>query len=158
MVHLIFTASLIHIYNSCTTKPTEARAAADDLHCCCQALGEIGHIYRNATRALEVIICIKREWQSLAATRIANGKRPKQVNNEEAYEKRKRTMSRASQDLPQFQMPTADQAIQALPMDVMGANNDIYEAWQFLDGDDFGIGAPFHFEGTTESEITHEMR
>ncbi|RFU32302.1 hypothetical protein B7463_g4018, partial [Scytalidium lignicola] len=40
----------------------DAANALEDLQFCCQALGEIGKCYRNATRALEVIICIKSDW------------------------------------------------------------------------------------------------
>lgn len=45
-----------------------------DLQFSCQALGEIGVAYKNATRALEVIICIKREWQR--TTNAVKLKRP----------------------------------------------------------------------------------
>ena len=74
IVHLIFTASLIHIYNTCTSTGKEAERAMSDLQFCCQSLTEIGQAYKNSTRALEVIICIKREWQNKAKT--ARLKRP----------------------------------------------------------------------------------
>jgi hypothetical protein len=64
IVHLIFTASLICVYNTCISKGAAAISSGNDLQFCCQALGEIGQAYQNATRALEVIICIKREWFS----------------------------------------------------------------------------------------------
>jgi hypothetical protein len=64
IVHLVFTASLIHIYNTCISTGAEAQNALGDLQFCCQALTEIGQAYKNSTRALEVLICIKREWQS----------------------------------------------------------------------------------------------
>jgi hypothetical protein len=71
IVHLIFTASLVHIYNACTPHDSNSysQAALDDLQFCCQSLGEIGQTYGNATRALEVIILVKREWQRMAAVR-----------------------------------------------------------------------------------------
>ncbi|KAH8802561.1 fungal-specific transcription factor domain-containing protein [Xylogone sp. PMI_703] len=62
IVHLIFTASLICVYNAYSSIGVDAANALDDLQFCCQALGEIGKSYRNATRALEVIICIKSDW------------------------------------------------------------------------------------------------
>jgi len=68
IVHLLFTASLIHIYNTCTSTGKEAENAMADLQFCCQSLSEIGQAYKNSTRALEVIICIKREWQNKANT------------------------------------------------------------------------------------------
>jgi hypothetical protein len=66
IVHLLFTASLIHIYNTCSSFGKAAESAMADLQFCCQALGEIGVAYKNSTRALEVIICIKQEWQMKA--------------------------------------------------------------------------------------------
>ncbi|KAH8585501.1 fungal-specific transcription factor domain-containing protein [Bisporella sp. PMI_857] len=62
IVHLVFTASLICVYNACTVKGAAATSNLADFQFCCQALSEIGQAYQNATRALEVIICIKREW------------------------------------------------------------------------------------------------
>lgn len=62
IVHLIFTASLICLYNAYNNIESNAANALEDLQFCCQALGEIGKCYRNATRALEVIICIKSDW------------------------------------------------------------------------------------------------
>src|SRR6266498_3272856 len=53
IVHLIFTAGLVHAYNACTTTGLEASVAMEDLQVCCQALGELGQVWRNATRALE---------------------------------------------------------------------------------------------------------
>ncbi|PMD54418.1 uncharacterized protein K444DRAFT_598015 [Hyaloscypha bicolor E] len=45
IVHLIFTASLIHIYNACTCTGADSQTALDDLQFCCQSLGEIGQTY-----------------------------------------------------------------------------------------------------------------
>jgi hypothetical protein len=64
IVHLVFTASLICIYNAYSSKMAAGGNSVQDLQFCCQALGEIGEAYQNSTRALEVIICIKREWFS----------------------------------------------------------------------------------------------
>jgi hypothetical protein len=67
-VHLIFTASLIHVLNACeATEPSLKNSAWKDLEVCCQALTEMGKGYKNATRALEVISGIKNEL--LKATR-----------------------------------------------------------------------------------------
>jgi len=93
IVHLVFTASLIHIYNTCSTSGRAAEKAMADLQFCTQALGEIGTAYKNSSRALEVVICIRLEWQ-----RTRNGlrlKRPRSsrdVNTErmKASEQRKR--------------------------------------------------------------------
>jgi hypothetical protein len=61
-VHLIFTASLIHVLNACqATEPSLKNSAWNDLEVCCQALTEMGQGYKNATRALEVVNGIKGE-------------------------------------------------------------------------------------------------
>ncbi|KAG4441939.1 hypothetical protein IFR05_002558 [Cadophora sp. M221] len=62
IVHLVFTASLICVYNTYSNDKALAANNLNDLQFCCQALGEIGGAYQNSMRALEVIICIKREW------------------------------------------------------------------------------------------------
>lgn len=50
----------------------------NDLQFCCQALTEIGAAWKNGVRALEVLICIKREWQGKAMWSKGGGylKRP----------------------------------------------------------------------------------
>lgn len=63
IVHIIFTACLVFIHDVCTQAGLGARASRNDLQFCCHALGEIGHAYGNATRALEVVILVKSEWQ-----------------------------------------------------------------------------------------------
>ncbi|KAH7131713.1 fungal-specific transcription factor domain-containing protein [Dactylonectria estremocensis] len=79
IVHIILTAALIFLHDICTREYTESRVSLRDLQFCCHALGEIGQCYGNATRALEVIILVKSEWQRLAMTaqtRTSKLKRP----------------------------------------------------------------------------------
>jgi hypothetical protein len=58
-VHLIFTASLIHVYDACSFSGSDARdSAAAELEICCYALREMGQQFKNAIRALEVIFYI----------------------------------------------------------------------------------------------------
>lgn len=59
-VHLVFTASVVHIYNIYFASTPELRNSAQRyLQICCQGLYEIGRGYRNALRALEIVTCIK---------------------------------------------------------------------------------------------------
>lgn len=59
-VHLIFTATLIHVHNACISEnSTTQQLAARYLEICCQALSEMGVGYKNARRALEIITYIK---------------------------------------------------------------------------------------------------
>lgn len=73
IVHIIFTASLVFIHDVCTRPHHESRSSLNDLQLCCHALGEIGQAYGNATRALEVVILVKSEWQRLAASTQLRG-------------------------------------------------------------------------------------
>jgi hypothetical protein len=59
-VHLVFTATLIHVFTACAaTDPTRSNTAWKNLEICCQALTEMGQGFKNASRALEVIMGIK---------------------------------------------------------------------------------------------------
>jgi len=159
IVHLIFTASLIHIYNACTCSGAESQTALDDLQFCCQSLGEIGQTYGNATRALEVIILVKREWQKVAAVRTAQGfKRPSNALDYsrsgsaegEDFRKKRRPSSNVTFDPlnpPQFLMPSAFETFRLPPHDLaLGSQalsaprdgGDIYDAWDFLNWADLG--------------------
>lgn len=69
IVHIILTASLTFIHDVCTRSYSESRHSLSDLQLCCHSLGEIGRCFGNATRALEVIILVKSEWQRIATSR-----------------------------------------------------------------------------------------
>jgi hypothetical protein len=71
VVHLIFTASLVFIFDVCSRTYAESRTSLRNLQFCCHSLGEIGQCYGNATRALEVVILVKSEWQKLVLARQA---------------------------------------------------------------------------------------
>ncbi|GKZ37272.1 hypothetical protein AbraIFM66950_008729 [Aspergillus brasiliensis] len=59
-VHLIFTAMLVHVHNAFLSCDHQIRdTARRQLEICSQALGEIGQAYKNALRALEVVMTIK---------------------------------------------------------------------------------------------------
>jgi hypothetical protein len=139
IVHLLFTAALIHVYNTCSTTDTgsaeEKEKAMEDLQFCCLALGEIGVAWRNATRALEVIICIKREWQNNAALASRLKRRCDVVEgrDDNPMRKRRETGDGASKQLPEL----ASNGSQA-PAQTFQEQTD---AWQFLEdaGQDFGI-------------------
>jgi hypothetical protein len=112
IVHLLFTASLIHIYNTCSSSGKAAESAMADLQFCCQALGEIGVAYKNSTRALEVIICIKQEWQ-----RKANAMRRKRLgsvvnlHNGEGTQRKRRVTDDMQRERPRMIQPT-DEPVQ----------------------------------------------
>jgi hypothetical protein len=46
----------------------------DDLHTpldvCCSALADLGQAFNNASRALEVLLAVKRSWQARMVSKI----------------------------------------------------------------------------------------
>lgn len=59
-VHLVFTATLIHVFTACGAMDrSRSEKAWKNLEICCQALSEMGLVFKNASRALEVIMGIK---------------------------------------------------------------------------------------------------
>lgn len=149
IVHLIFTASLVHVYNACTCSPQESQEALDDLQFCCQSLGEIGECYGNATRALDVVILVKREWQKLAANRTLtnNQKRSRMtVPGLGDYEDSSSRLAKRRSSLsvfdpsnpPRFTTPTNFETFRTTTDNSTSLANfpreggDMYDAWHFL--------------------------
>jgi hypothetical protein len=99
IVHLIFTASLICIYNAYSSKGV---VSLQDLQFCCLALGEIGVAYQNSARALEVIICIKRDWFSKTRNLSRFRRRNSITENHDMDEvRRKRRLTQSQDEAPQ---------------------------------------------------------
>ncbi|EAS35971.2 fungal specific transcription factor [Coccidioides immitis RS] len=64
-VHMIFSATLVHLLLSCTSEDSSTReAAVNDLKVCCEALKELSIAFRSATRALDSIAKTKEKWQA----------------------------------------------------------------------------------------------
>lgn len=110
-----------------------AHKGLQDLQFCCQALGEIGEAYQNSTRALEVIICIKREWLSKTRGPMRT-KRPNVAETEE------------DDDSPRKRRATLDQGSDQLnashgPSSVMGDGLDLdHGMYQYNDPWAYGTG------------------
>ncbi|KAM5352840.1 hypothetical protein ACJ41O_005562 [Fusarium nematophilum] len=155
IVHIIFTACLIFIYDVCTRPYSESRLSLGDLQLSCRALGEIGQCYGNATRALEVVILVKSEWQKIAAARkspSAGVKRPsasrQDISETEDDDGRPRRRSRPSVsttdsiDPPMFFMPPSYNAYETLLQgQVVGAPSmeAMQDLWPLPHGGDFGL-------------------
>ncbi|KAH6869050.1 fungal-specific transcription factor domain-containing protein [Thelonectria olida] len=162
IVHIIFTASLVFIHNICTRPYSESRASLHDLQLCCHSLGEIGQCYGNATRALEVIILVKCEWQRIAVAQQARNASLKRSNtsisagrqhgaNDDRHKRRHRTSSSAADsfDTPVFVMPPPSLSMsQMLSDDYAGSSSTMpapslgdhtQELWNFPDIPDFVV-------------------
>ena len=127
MVHLIFTTTVIHVYNACTGLPEDRDSAAQDLEVCCDALRTIGQSFKSANRAHEVIIYLKFE---LLNRRKANAKRPQPASShlaEETSLKRHRASGESETAAPS--QPSLDQS----PMN----------EWAYLNFEPSPLGNPF---------------
>ena len=107
-VHLIFTASLIHVLNACgAAEPSLRNSAWKDLEACQQALSELGKGFQSAMRALEVVNSIKTEL--LKATRkSAKRSAPNvtSVDDEDTATKRRRSSLATTYDIDAAQEDT----------------------------------------------------
>src|SRR5450432_1891590 len=63
-VHVLMTASLIHVYNSCCSPGVEGKIAREMVLECIQAFVEIGETLKCGTRALEIVTSIRRDLQN----------------------------------------------------------------------------------------------
>ncbi|KAF2105284.1 fungal-specific transcription factor domain-containing protein [Lophiotrema nucula] len=94
-VHLVFTASLIHVLNACqATEPSLKNSAWQDLEVCSQALMEMSKGYRSATRALEVVNGLKDEL--VKAARENTKRSAAGMMNDSSASKRRRSSAWSS--------------------------------------------------------------
>lgn len=157
IVHIVFTASLVFIYDVCTRSYADARASLTDLQFCCHALGEIGQSYGNATRALEVIILVKSEWQKLAAVRPSgsmNRKRPSVsmsagtqyglVVGDHDNNRNKRRNYPAGPGMDPFDLSASLMVPSMNNFMAFGTpqadSENMFDAWHLLNRADFGMG------------------
>lgn len=70
-VHLLFTATLIHVFTACgALDKTKSDHAWKNLEICCQALSEMSLSFKNAARAFEVIMSIKSDLLKRSRSRL----------------------------------------------------------------------------------------
>lgn len=182
IVHIIFTASLVFIHDACTQGPVAARSSRNDLQFCCHALGEIGHAYGNATRALEVIILVKSEWQRLASAgkmRYESLKRPKwsmeasdarDAGSDDGDGSRNKRRSRSSfsgpgyMEQPTFLRPPSFSALQMscddypgqpMGMTMPAIGEAVPDAWHTPAGVNPGLGELMEPLGWLDSQQLH---
>lgn len=71
VVHIIFTASPILIYDTYRRTGPSSRASLRDLQFCLNSLDEIGRCFGNATRAMDIVLSQRRHEQLRAVNREA---------------------------------------------------------------------------------------
>ncbi|USP78019.1 putative nitrogen assimilation transcription factor nit-4 [Curvularia clavata] len=91
-VHLVFTASLIHVLNACeAVEPSLRNSAWKDLEVCQQALCDLSKGYHSATRAREVVTGIQNELLRAKRESIKRGavdKATSETNPDQAKRRR----------------------------------------------------------------------
>ncbi|KAH9214488.1 fungal-specific transcription factor domain-containing protein [Leptodontidium sp. 2 PMI_412] len=133
IVHLVFTASLICVYNTYSNDKTLAANNLNDLQFCCQALGEIGEAYQNSMMALEVIICIKREWLGKVKTMARLKRRCSTYNHEgEGVIRQKKRIAELQGNKDQMPGVGEEAALQLPAATSYGTHNPQQSSEQFL--------------------------
>ncbi|KAF2146171.1 uncharacterized protein K452DRAFT_242783, partial [Aplosporella prunicola CBS 121167] len=76
VVQITFSAALILVYATVSeTNAQNHRQLTGHLEMCCRALAELGNIFNNATRTLDVLLHVKRTWQARLVAASAGSKR-----------------------------------------------------------------------------------
>lgn len=96
-VHLIFTASLIHVCNAYGSPESKVKnAACRDLEVCCQALQDIGHGYKNASRGLNVVKRIELELLNWSKSNIKRSSAGAEDDHSEGFLSKRRRLTENS--------------------------------------------------------------
>jgi len=72
---MVMTACLIHAHDRFTYTGQKGADAQEQLLNGFQALAEMGQAFESSMRSLEIIMSLKREWQSRGSTGMADSSR-----------------------------------------------------------------------------------
>ncbi|KAL1858737.1 hypothetical protein Daus18300_009871 [Diaporthe australafricana] len=76
VVQITFSAALILVYATVSERDIQNhRLLTGHLEMCCRALAELGNVFTNATRTLDVLLHVKRTWQARLVAASAGSKR-----------------------------------------------------------------------------------
>jgi hypothetical protein len=153
-VHLIFTATLIHVFTACgALDQTRSDNAWKNLEICSQALSEMGLVFKNAARALEVVMGIKSD---LLKRSRSNSKRQNPWNDGQESElapvKRRRPT-----DVDDSNLPRPDHAPPNLEASTFDSTfSDPNQTFNFFDTDydEFSLDSLF-WAGFNTLELPH---
>jgi hypothetical protein len=70
LTHVTMTASLIHVYDCCFLPGNEGKQAQELLLICIRSFAEMGQSYKMASRFLEVVTSLRRDWQTELFTNL----------------------------------------------------------------------------------------
>ncbi|OAL34833.1 hypothetical protein AYO20_05793 [Fonsecaea nubica] len=154
-VHLVFTATLIHVFTACAaTDPVRSNSAWKNLEICCQALGELGLAFKSASRALEVIMGIKSDLLRRSKSNVKRQNPWSDAQEPGLVPAKKRRPTNAESDL----MAT-HQSPQSQGSSDFGLNlSETDPAFNFFDTsyDDFSLETLF-WSGYSNLELPHYL-
>lgn len=76
VVQITFSAALVLVYATVSERDIENhRRLTGHLEMCCRTLAELGNVFNNATRTLDVLLHVKRTWQARLVAASAGSKR-----------------------------------------------------------------------------------
>lgn len=76
IIHATFTAALVLVYGIISDVAAQFDVdLSAHLDACCQALVEMGEVFRNAARVLDILFAIKRSWQARMISTFGGKKR-----------------------------------------------------------------------------------
>ncbi|OAP65349.1 hypothetical protein AYL99_01321 [Fonsecaea erecta] len=152
-VHLVFTATLIHVFTACAaTDPVRSNSAWKNLEICCQALSELGLAFKSASRALEVIMGIKSDLLRRSKSNIKRQNPWSDTQDAGPAPAKKRRPTNAESDLLQTHQSPQSQGSSDFGLNLSEAD----PAFNFFDTsyDDFSLETLF-WGGYTNLELPH---
>ncbi|OAL30328.1 hypothetical protein AYO22_01525 [Fonsecaea multimorphosa] len=152
-VHLVFTATLIHVFTACAaTDPVRSNSAWKNLEICCQALSELGLAFKSASRALEVIMGIKSDLLRRSKSNIKRQNPWTDTQEPGPVPAKKRRPTNAESDMLQTHQSPQSQGSSDFGLNL----NEADPAFNFFDTsyDDFSLETLF-WGGYTNLELPH---
>ncbi|EXJ73598.1 uncharacterized protein A1O5_03360 [Cladophialophora psammophila CBS 110553] len=152
-VHLVFTATLIHVFAACAaTDPIRSNSAWKNLEICCQALSELGLAFKSASRALEVIMGIKSDLLRRSKSNVKRQNPWSDGQEAGSAPSKKRRPTNAESDLLQTHQSPQSQGSSDFGFNLSEAD----PAFNFFDTsyDDFSLETLF-WSGYTNLELPH---
>ncbi|KAH7317439.1 hypothetical protein BKA65DRAFT_515922 [Rhexocercosporidium sp. MPI-PUGE-AT-0058] len=91
-VSIVFSAALILVFATVSEIRGDANVDLNiHLSTCCKGLAELGKTFQNATRALEVLLSIKRAWQAKLLVYVGSKRRSSSIKTHRGSAKKRTT-------------------------------------------------------------------
>lgn len=84
-VHMIFTASIIHLVNATSSNESLRRSSNNALRTCTSAFMEIGKVWASASKSLRVVESLQQKWQITTSPPTEDDIPPQKCANNYTY-------------------------------------------------------------------------